>query len=101
MNKEARFTKRPVEIRAVQYTRRFMWPEWMQDRVSQGTVKVFGTGKFAPPDSECYCLIETLEGTHRCDEGDWIIQGVKGELYPCKPYIFELTYEHVCEVSLS
>jgi hypothetical protein len=37
----------------------------------------------------------TLEGTHRCDEGDWIIQGVKGELYPCKPDIFQMTYEEL------
>ena len=97
MNKEMTFRKLPVEIQAVQYTRRFLWPEWLQDRVSQGTVKVFGTGKFADPTEPCYCLIDTLEGTHRCDEGDWIIQGVKGELYPCKPDIFKLTYEQVYE----
>jgi hypothetical protein len=93
MNHEATFIKRPVQVQAVQYTRRFAWPEWFHDRVAQGTVKVFGTGKFAVPNAECYCLIETLEGTHRCDENDWIIQGVKGELYPCKPDIFKLTYE--------
>lgn len=37
--------------------------------------------------------IETLEGTMRADVGDWVICGVKGELYPCKPDIFEQTYE--------
>jgi hypothetical protein len=37
--------------------------------------------------------IKTLEGTMRADRGDWIIRGVKGELYPCKPDIFEATYE--------
>jgi hypothetical protein len=37
--------------------------------------------------------IKTLEGTMRADKGDWIIRGVKGELYPCKPDIFEATYE--------
>ena len=98
MNKEMTFRKRPVEVQCVQYTRRFAWPEWFHDRVSQGTVKVFGTGKFATPTEPCYCTIETLEGTHRCDEGDWIIQGVKGELYPCKPDIFEMTYEVVYKV---
>lgn len=36
---------------------------------------------------------ETLEGTMRADRGDWIITGVKGEQYPCKPDIFEATYE--------
>lgn len=40
------------------------------------------------------CLeIQTLEGTHRADPGDWIIRGVKGEFYPCKPDIFAATYE--------
>ena len=37
--------------------------------------------------------ITTLEGVMRADNGDWIIRGVKGELYPCKPDIFEATYE--------
>ena len=39
--------------------------------------------------------IETLEGVHRADSGDWIITGVKGEQYPCKPDIFDKTYEKV------
>ena len=37
--------------------------------------------------------IETLEGDHLCRKGDWVIKGVKGEFYPCKPDIFEMTYE--------
>jgi hypothetical protein len=41
--------------------------------------------------------IETLEGNHIVSIGDWIIQGVKGEFYPCKPDIFEMTYEAVGE----
>jgi hypothetical protein len=40
-------------------------------------------------------IIETLEGDMRADPGDWIIRGVKGEFYPCKPDIFEATYEAV------
>lgn len=39
--------------------------------------------------------IGTLEGEMLADAGDWIIKGVKGELYPCKPDIFEATYEAV------
>lgn len=42
-----------------------------------------------------FLLIKTLEGTHRASEGDWIIIGVKGEHYPCKPDIFALTYEPI------
>lgn len=38
-------------------------------------------------------IITTLEGDHQARTGDWIIKGVKGEYYPCKPDIFELTYE--------
>lgn len=38
-------------------------------------------------------IIPTLEGTMYAAEGDWIITGVKGEFYPCKPDIFEATYE--------
>ena len=38
-------------------------------------------------------LIHTLEGVMRADKGDWVIKGVNGELYPCKPDIFEKTYE--------
>lgn len=39
--------------------------------------------------------IETLEGTMRADPGDWIIKGIKGEFYPCKPDVFAATYEKV------
>lgn len=42
--------------------------------------------------------IHTLEGKHEGNNGDWIIKGVKGELYPCKPDIFEMTYEKVDEI---
>jgi hypothetical protein len=43
--------------------------------------------------------IATAEGTMTADPGDWIIKGVKGEFYPCKPDIFELTYDPVEESS--
>ena len=42
-------------------------------------------------------FIKTLEGTMRADHGDWIIKGVAGEFYPCKPDIFAATYEAVAE----
>jgi hypothetical protein len=50
------------------------------------------------PEQKCLYVgdtlqIRTLEGTMTADIGDWIIQGVKGELYPCKPDIFEQIYE--------
>lgn len=39
------------------------------------------------------CFIETLEGTHKANKGDLIIQGIHNEIYPCKPDIFRKTYE--------
>lgn len=44
-----------------------------------------------------YMYIETLEGTMKASVGDYIIKGVNGEFYPCKPDIFEKTYEEVAE----
>lgn len=44
---------------------------------------------------EDYIVIHTLEGEMRANIGDWIIKGVKGEFYQCKPDIFEATYERV------
>jgi len=45
-------------------------------------------------------IIHTLEGDITAQPGDWIIRGVVGEFYPCKPYIFEATYEPVGEASV-
>ena len=44
-------------------------------------------------------LISTLEGQMRADVGDWVIRGVKGEFYPCKPDIFAATYEPVARAA--
>lgn len=84
----AAYRKKPVVIQAVQhYSARGMenheWPRWMIDAINDGTI--FARGKDT--------IIKTLEGEHIASEGDWIIQGVKGELYPCKPDIFASTYE--------
>jgi hypothetical protein len=53
MNHEATFVKRPVQVQAVQYTRRFAWPDWLQDRISQGTVKVALSDAEEAIDDEC------------------------------------------------
>ena len=53
---------------------------------------------FNPQRNTCWEMtVYTLEGAMRADEGDWIIQGVQGEFYPCKPDIFEATYEPVAD----
>lgn len=51
-------------------------------------------GVYIDPDTG-ELIIRTLEGDMRASYGDWIIRGVKGEFYPCKPDIFEATYEPV------
>ena len=87
-----RYRKRPVTIEAFQWTGdhdQIDDPVWIVKAMREGTVWY---------DVESKTLrIETLEGEMVASAGDWIIQGVKGELYPCKPDIFELTYEPVLE----
>lgn len=46
-------------------------------------------------DPETVWIISTLEGNMSASPGDWIIRGIQGEVYPCKPDIFEATYEEV------
>jgi hypothetical protein len=91
-----KFRKKPVVIEAVQYTGRsgkvddlYAFSKWMVDR--QGNTNCHYRGETL--------IIPTLEGAMEASPGDWIICGVKGELYPCKPDIFEATYDPVHEVS--
>lgn len=80
-----RFRKKPVVIEAVQWTGSM-----------QVLIDAFGTGFATYGHGVDGALsIPTLEGEMCCRLGDWIIRGVKGELYPCKPDIFAATYEAV------
>jgi hypothetical protein len=83
-----RFTKKPVTIEAVQLTDEADWDAiaaWCGGRIHQTQ---------DPSDEYVTSLtIPTLEGTMWASENDWVIRGVKGEFYPCKPDIFEATYE--------
>ncbi len=91
-----RFTKKPVTIEALQFQRRnngpVPYPEWFDDAVTRNDITTFNTGKWGDATEPAHCEIKTLEGVMRADESDWIIRGVKGEIYPCKADIFELTY---------
>ena len=63
--------------------------------------KVYASPVLEPSENNpkgCYWQIDTLEGTMTATPGDYIIKGVQGEFYPCKPDIFEKTYEKVAEV---
>lgn len=88
-----KFRKKPVIIEAFRLRKRFDWPEWFHQAVSENTIITHGLGKFG--EGEVCCIIHTLEGPMKASEGDYIIQGVKGEIYSCKPDIFEMTYEAV------
>jgi hypothetical protein len=85
----ARFRKKPIVITAVQYDGNFR----CLDCFSISEVSHFIVSK----DSEGNrCIkIPTLEGEMIASIGDYIIRGVQGEYYPCKPDIFEMTYEMV------
>lgn len=80
------FRKKPVEVNAVQFNGDVHEPELYVLIQAQPRAVI---------DEGDHLIIETLEGNHRADIGDWIIKGVRGELYPCKPEIFDMTYEKV------
>ena len=83
-----KYRKKPVEIEAIEF---IDTPErikeifnFMGDETMRVDYSMYGRPAV---------LIETLEGTMRADVGDYIIKGINGEFYPCKPDIFKKTYE--------
>ncbi len=93
------YRKKPVVIEAFQMTKERRasnadWPSWMHEAWNQGAGE---PGSLFPADyphsnGTDELKIGTLEGTLLVSWGDYIIRGVQGELYPCKPDIFEATY---------
>ena len=78
-----KYRKKPDVVEAVQW-----------DGQNREEIKTFvGESLDAAWSVGGYCFIDTLEGKMNAARGDWIIRGVKGEFYPCKPDIFEATYE--------
>ena len=90
-----KYRKKPVVVEAFQMTKEkrwnnIDWPSWLHLAWNKD-----------PHETGClYCIeggedlfISTLEGQHSVSFNDFIIQGIKGELYPCKPDIFKQTYE--------
>ncbi len=65
--------------------------QWVLD--NGGTARYHDKDDDFPNELPSQLAIDTLEGTMLASPGDWIIQGVQGEFYPCKPDIFEATYE--------
>lgn len=82
-----KYRKKPVEIEAIQ---------WEGSIESEDEIMEFmGVNELEVNDMETSITIYTLEGAMKAQVGDYIIKGVKGEFYPCKPDIFEMTYEEV------
>lgn len=84
MSEIKKYRKKPVVIEALQWDgsieTRNKLGEWLGDKFQTH-------GEYNKP------TIKTLEGDHICNLWDYVIKGVKGEFYPCKPNIFEMTYE--------
>lgn len=92
ISKRMKYRKKPVIIEAIQF-------EDNSDRIIEihefmggDTIRVNYEDKDNP-----YLKIETLEGIMKASVGDYIIKGVNGEFYPCKPDIFEKIYERVID----
>ena len=89
-----KYRKKPVVIEAFHFNDPDVFeseetvslPKWLIDAIVNESICV---------DQENNYSIKTLEGLMRISAGDWIIKGVKGELYPCKPDIFKATYDLV------
>jgi len=82
--KYMKYQKRPLVIEAIQYT-----------GDNKREIINFTDGQASTNTGYNHLTIPTLEGYYKADVGDWIIKGIKGEFYPCKPDIFEMTYEVV------
>lgn len=93
-----RFIKKPVVVDAI----RFVYTDAGIDELRSfcgPALIAFGRDRHAGPGAKAWAQIGTLEdgkegqAKHIATEGDWIIKGVRGEVYPCKPDIFVATYE--------
>ena len=93
--KTSQYRKKQVVIEAMKVrellstvsTREGDWPRWASESFDSGTIRL----------GHHSVEIETLEGTMVGNAGDWVIRGIKGELYPCKPDIFAATYEAIAD----
>lgn len=86
-----KYRKKPIVIEAWRFAQPHQTkPEWLTSAFNSGIIWYQG-------GDASYLTIRTLEGDMRAQLGDWIIKGVKGELYPCKNDIFQATYESAAD----
>ena len=91
-----KYRKKPVVVDAIRFHGGF---KRIDKWVAQWHDEMNGPGMWMADDgiSEGNLVIDTLEGEMTARKGDWIIRGINGEFYPCKPDIFKKTYEEVKE----
>ncbi len=104
-----KYRKRPLEVEAFQFTKarrqdNSQWPQWLHmawnrdwDSIGSFQTRVHHTDPFY---DESVVLV-TPEGVMDVKWNDWIVRGIVHELYPCKPHIFEATYEPITEPAKS
>lgn len=79
-----RYVKKPIVVEAIQFTGR-----------NSADIHEFCGDKVREPVGKDYLEIETLEGIMKAQPGDYVIKGVNGEFYPCKPGVFMKTYREI------
>ena len=87
-----RYRKKPIVIEAIKWDGTLFTLKQLQ---SMGMETTSYEADYFRVNGISGLVIKTLEGQHIADLGDWVIKGVQGEFYPCKPDIFEMTYELV------
>ena len=87
----SKYRKKPIVIEAFQLSVD-PWPDWFHDKHTRNEIVTWEVDS-KKPNGDIMAEILTLEGKMRADPGDYIIQGINGEVYPCKPDIFEKTYD--------
>lgn len=93
MTQPQKFRKRPVVIEALRF-------DPLNDPIAVATwCGALWSGLGGGGGGDQYLLIKTLEGTMKAEPGDWIIKGVKGGFYPCKPDVFDATYTPISEAT--
>ena len=88
-----KYKKKPVIVEAFELKTGENVPEWFKEAAIMGTI----IEQRINPIEGTTILIRTLEGEMTAREGDFIIKGIEGEIYPCKKDIFKKTYEEVIE----
>lgn len=93
-----KYKNKPLIIEAFRIGIDFI-PDWAMDKISNNEIILLSptSGRHSPFEhmNDTYCVIRTIEGIMTGLHGDYIVQNIDGEIYPCKPDIFEKTYQKI------